>query len=295
MAAQLRVVRRRIRTVQSTQKITRAFELISASRLVRAQQRVDASRPYTNLITQALTSVANTEVTVSHALLESRAEIKAAGVLVVTSDRGLAGPYNANVLRTAAELMARLQTDGVEPRLYVTGRKGVAYYRFRRRELADSWAGVADRPDYDDAKQVADTMLQAFQDHEDDDLHNVFTDFVSAGTQRAVAQRIIPLVVEETTERPPEPIPKYIYEPDAQGVLDALLPRYVEARVFTAMLEAAASEHAARRRAMKAATDNANELIEDLTREYNQARQAQITQEIMEIVGGAEALQTTGS
>jgi F-type H+-transporting ATPase subunit gamma len=295
MAAQLRVVRRRIRTVQSTQKITRAFELISASRLVRAQQRVDASRPYTNLITQALTSVANTEVTVSHALLESRAEIKAAGVLVVTSDRGLAGPYNANVLRTAAELMARLQADGVESRLYVTGRKGVAYYRFRRRELADSWAGVADRPDYDDAKQVADTMLQAFLDHEVDDLHIVFTDFVSAGTQRAVAQRIIPLVVEETTERPPEPIPMYIYEPDAQGVLDALLPRYVEARVFTAMLEAAASEHAARRRAMKAATDNANELIEDLTREYNQARQAQITQEIMEIVGGAEALQTTGS
>jgi F-type H+-transporting ATPase subunit gamma len=295
MPAQLRVVRRRIRTVQSTQKITRAFELISASRLVRAQQRVDASRPYTNLITQALTSVANTEVTVSHALLESRAEIKAAGVLVVTSDRGLAGPYNANVLRTAAELMAKLQADGVEPRLYVTGRKGVAYYRFRRRELADSWAGVADRPDYDDAKQVADTMLQAFLDHEVDDLHIVFTDFVSAGTQRAVAQRIIPLVVEETTERPPEPIPMYIYEPDAQGVLDALLPRYVEARVFTAMLEAAASEHAARRRAMKAATDNANELIEDLTREYNQARQAQITQEIMEIVGGAEALQTTGS
>jgi F-type H+-transporting ATPase subunit gamma len=295
MAAQLRVVRRRIRTVQSTQKITRAFELISASRVLRAQQQVEASRPYTNLITHALTSVASTEVTVSHALLESRAEIKAAGVLVITSDRGLAGPYNANVLRTAGELMARLQADGVEPRLYVTGRKGVAYYRFRRRELADSWIGLADRPEYDDAKQVADTMLQAFLDHEVDDLHIVFTDFVSAGTQRAVAQRIIPLVVEETTERPPEPIPMYIYEPDAQGVLDALLPRYVEARVFTAMLEAAASEHAARRRAMKAATDNANELIEDLTREYNQARQAQITQEIMEIVGGAEALQTSGS
>jgi F-type H+-transporting ATPase subunit gamma len=295
MAAQLRVVRRRIRTVQSTQKITRAFELISASRVLRAQQQVEASRPYTNLITHALTSVASTEVTVSHALLESRAEIKAAGVLVITSDRGLAGPYNANVLRTAAELMARLQADGVEPRLYVTGRKGVAYYRFRRRELADSWTGLADRPEYDDAKQVADTMLQAFLDHEVDDLHIVFTDFVTAGTQRAVARRIIPLVVEETTERPPEPIPMYIYEPDAQGVLDALLPRYVEARVFTAMLEAAASEHAARRRAMKAATDNANELIEDLTREYNQARQAEITQEIMEIVGGAEALQTTGS
>jgi F-type H+-transporting ATPase subunit gamma len=295
VAAQLRVVRRRIRTVQSTQKITRAFELISASRVVRAQQRVEASRPYTNQITQALTSVANTEVTISHPLLEPRAEVSTAGILVVTSDRGLAGPYNANVVRTAAELIARLQSDGIEPRLYVTGRKGVAYYRFRRRELAADWSGMADRPTYDDAKQVADTLLEAFLDHEVDELHMVYTDYVSVATQRAVAQRIIPLVVEETRERPPEPIPMYIYEPSAQAVLDALLPRYVEARVFTAMLEAAASEHASRRRAMKAATDNAAELIEDLTREYNQARQAEITQEIMEIVGGAEALQTTGS
>jgi F-type H+-transporting ATPase subunit gamma len=295
MPAQLRVVRRRITAVQSTQKITRAFELISASRVVRAQQRVEASRPYTRLITHALTSVANTEVTVSHPLLESRPEVRAAGVLVLSSDRGLAGPYNANVVRTAAELMARLQADGIEPRLYVTGRKGIAYYRFRRRELADSWSGMADRPAYDDAKRVADTMLEAYLDHEVDELHMVFTEYVSAATQRPTARRIIPLVVEETHERPPEPIPMYIYEPSAQGVLDALLPRYVEARVFTAMLEAAASEHASRRRAMKAATDNASELIEDLTREYNQARQAQITQEIMEIVGGAEALQTSGS
>jgi F-type H+-transporting ATPase subunit gamma len=293
MAAQLRVVRRRIRTVQSTQKITRAFELISASRVVRAQQRVEASRPYTNELIHALTSVANTEVTISHPLLESRAEVRSAGVLVITSDRGLAGPYNANVLRTAAELLARLQADGVEPRLYVVGRKGGAYYRFRRRELADSWAGFADRPAYDDAKQVADTLLQAFLDHQVDELYMVFTDYVTAVTQRAEARRIIPLVVEETTERPPQPIPLYIYEPNAQAVLDALLPRYLAARVFTAMLEAAASEHAARRRAMKAATDNASELIEDLTRQYNQARQAEITQEIMEIVGGAEALQTT--
>jgi F-type H+-transporting ATPase subunit gamma len=177
----------------------------------------------------------------------------------------------------------------------VTGRKGVAYYRFRRRELAENWVGFADRPDYDDAKQVAETMLEAYLSHEVDELHMVFTDYVSAATQRAEARRIIPLVVEETSERPPEPIPLYIYEPSAQGVLDALLPRYLAARVFTGMLEAAASEHAARRRAMKAATDNASELIEDLTREYNQARQAEITQEIMEIVGGAEALQTSGS
>src|SRR6266508_799159 len=242
MAGQLRVVRRRIRSVQSTMKITRAFELISASRVARAQQRVQQARPYTTEVTRALTSVANTEVTVSHPLLEQRAELKAAAVLVVSSDRGLAGPYNSNVLRTTEELVARLRQDGVEPKIYA-----------------------------------------------------VFTDYVSAVTQRAKATRFIPLVVEETEERPPEPIPMYIYEPDAQAVLDALLPRYIEARVFTAMLEAAASEHAARRKAMSAATDNAEELIEDLTQEYNQARQAAITQEIMEIVGGAEALGGSGS
>jgi len=295
MAGQLRVVRRRIRTVQSTMKITRAFELISASRVARAQQRVEQARPYTRLVTQALTSVANTEAILSHPLIEARPEVRTAGVLVVTSDRGLAGPYNANILRTAEELLARLRGNGVDPRLYVVGRKGTAYYRFRQRPVADAWVGFSDRPGYDDAKQVADTMLAAFLDHEVDELHVVFTDFVSAMTQRAAAVRIIPLVVQETRERPPEPIPLYIYEPSAQAVLDALLPRYVEARVFTALLEAAASEHAARRKAMSAATDNAEELIDDLTREYNQARQAEITQEIMEIVGGAEALSQSGS
>ena len=295
MAGQLRVVRRRIRSVQSTMKITRAFELISASRVARAQQRVQQARPYTTEVTRALTSVANTEVTVSHPLLEQRAEVKAAAVLVVSSDRGLAGPYNSNVLRTTEELVARLRQDGVEPKLYAVGRKAVAYYRFRQRPVAESWVGFSDRPAYDDAKQVADTMLEAFLDHRVDEIHAVFTDFVSAVTQRAKATRFIPLVVEETEERPPEPIPMYIYEPDAQAVLDALLPRYIEARVFTAMLESAASEHAARRKAMSAATDNAEELIEDLTQEYNQARQAAITQEIMEIVGGAEALRGSGS
>jgi F-type H+-transporting ATPase subunit gamma len=290
MAGQLRIVRRRIRSVQSTMKITRAQQLIAASRVVRAQQRVRQARPYTEQVTQALTSVANTEVTVSHPLLEPRAEVSAAAVLVVTSDRGLAGPYNANVLRTTEELVARLRQDGTEPRLYVVGRKGLAYFRFRQRPVAEAWTGFSDRPAYDDAKQAADAMLEAFLDHEVDEIHAVFTDFVSAMTQRATATRFIPLVVRETTERPPQPIPMYLYEPDAQGVLDALLPRYVEARVFTAMLESAASEHASRQKAMSAATDNAEKLIEELTRQYNQARQAEITQEIMEIVGGAEAL-----
>ncbi len=295
MPAQLRVVRRRIRSVQSTMKITRAMELISASRLARAQERVAQARPYTDEITAALESVVSTEATVSHPLLEQRAESRAAAVLVITSDRGLAGPYNANVLRTAEELQARLRDDGVEPKLYVTGRKGLGYYRFRRRPIEQSWTGFSDRPSYEDARAVVDALVEAFLDHRVDQIHAVFTDFVSAGTQRAVARRFVPLVIEEVEEGPPEPIPQYLFEPSPERLLDALLPRYVQARVFTAMLESTASEHAARRRAMKAATDNAEELIEDLTREYNQARQAQITQEIMEIVGGAEALQTRGS
>jgi F-type H+-transporting ATPase subunit gamma len=295
MPAQLRVVRRRIHAVQSTMKITRAMELISASRLARAQERVARARPYTEEITAALESVVSTEVLLSHPLLEQRREAQAAAVLVVTSDRGLAGPYNANVLRTAEELQARLRDDGMEPKLYVIGRKGLSYYRFRQRPVEQSWTGFSDQPTYDDARTAVDALVEEFIALRVDQIHAVFTDFVSAGTQRAVARRFVPLVIEEVEEGPPEPIPQYLYEPSPEQLLDALLPRYVEARVFTALLEAAASEHAARRRAMKAATDNASELIEDLTREYNQARQSQITQEIMEIVGGAEALQTTGS
>jgi F-type H+-transporting ATPase subunit gamma len=295
MPAQLRVVRRRIGAVRSTMKITRAMELISASRLVRAQERVARSRPYTEEITAALESVVSTEVLLEHPLLEQRRETQAAAVLVVTSDRGLAGPYNANVLRTAEELQVRLRDDGMEPRLYVIGRKGLAYYRFRQRPVEESWTGFSDQPTYDDARRVVDALVEEFISLRVDQIHAVFTDFVSAGTQRAVARRFVPLVIEEVEEGPPEPIPQYLYEPSPERLLDALLPRYVEARVFTALLEAAASEHASRRRAMKAATDNASELIEDLTREYNQARQAEITQEIMEIVGGAEALQTSGS
>ncbi|HEX6675885.1 MAG TPA: F0F1 ATP synthase subunit gamma [Actinomycetes bacterium] len=295
MAGQLRAIRRRIRSVQSTMKITRAMELISTSRVARAQQRVEQSRPYTSELTHALTSVASTEVSIAHPLLEQRPEVRAAAVLVVSSDRGLAGPYNANVLRTMEELLAKLRDDGIEPRLYVTGRKAVSYLRFRQRPIARAWTGFSDRPSFEQAEEVAQAMITAFLEEEVDEIHAVWTDFVSMMTQRAVAHRFIPLVVEETTEAPQRAIPQYVYEPDAQGVLDALLPAYIEAQVFTAMLEAAASEHAARRKAMSAATDNAQELIESLTRDYNQARQAEITQEIMEIVGGAEALRSTGS
>jgi F-type H+-transporting ATPase subunit gamma len=292
MPAQLRVIRRRIRSVQSTKKITNAQELIAASRLVRAQQRVAQSRPYTSQLTTALSEIATTEGGLEHPLLERRAEVNAAAVVVLTSDRGFAGPHNANILRTAEELLARLRGDGIEPRMYVAGRKGVSYYRFRRRELTESWTGVSDAPRYDDAREIADTVLHAFLEHDIDEIYMIYADFVSAMVQRPRAVRVIPLVVEEGEERPPQPLPMYVFEPDVESVLNALLPRYVAARIFTAMLESAASEWSARRRAMSAATDNAEQLTEALTREYNQARQAAITQEIMEIVGGAEALQS---
>src|SRR6266487_3962014 len=217
MPAQLRVVRRRIRTVQSTMKITRAQELIAASRVVRAQRQVEQARPYASEVTAALSTIATTEGNLRHPLLERREEVKAAAVLVITSDRGFAGPYNANVLRTAEELMARLRQDQIEPKLYVTGRKGVGYYRFRQRELAGAWTGFSDARRYDNAREVAGTLLQAFLDHA------VFTDFVTAATQRAEARRLIPLVVDEREERPPEPLPMYMFEPDAEAVLDALL------------------------------------------------------------------------
>jgi F-type H+-transporting ATPase subunit gamma len=295
MGAALRTYRRKIRSVANIQKITRAMELIAASRIVRAQQRVQQSRPYTEQITRAIENIAS-QTDIAHPLVEERADPGDVAVLVVTSDRGLAGAYSASVLRTTEQLLALLHDEGKRPRLYVIGRKGVGYFRFREREMTRTWTGFSEQPSYDDAKQVADTLIEAFVEHEVDEIHAVYTDFVTMLTQRAVARRFLPLVVEETDEPSPHgPVPLYIFEPSPQAVLDALLPRYVESRVFTALLESAASESASRRRAMKAATDNAEELIKVYTRAANQARQAEITQEIMEIVGGAEALQKTGS
>jgi F-type H+-transporting ATPase subunit gamma len=295
MGAQLRIYRRRIRSVRSIQKITRAQELIATSRIARAQERVEASRPYAAQITAAIENVAS-QTDIAHPLVEERADPGAVAVLVVTSDRGMAGPYSANVLRRTEELLARLRQEGKDPKLYVIGRKGVAYYRFRDRPVEEAWTGFSEQPRFEDIQPVARTLIDAFVSHQVDEIHAVYTDFVSLLSQVAVARRFLPLVVEEADpDAPRRPIPQYIFEPDAQSVLDMLLPRYVVSRLWAAMLEAAASESASRRRAMKAATDNAEELITVLTREANQARQAEITQEIMEIVGGAEALRQTGS
>jgi F-type H+-transporting ATPase subunit gamma len=296
MGAQLRVYRRRIRSVQATKKITRAMELIATSRIAKAQQRVAASTPYAEAITETVTIVASSS-TAEHILTTERENPGRVAVLVITSDRGLAGAYSANALRTAEQLMARLREDGRDPLPYVVGRKGLAYYRFRRREIGESWSGFSEQPQYSDAKAVADALIDAFragsEDGGVDEIHLVFTRFESMLTQRPQAVRMLPLEVTEEEVETEGPQPLYEFEPSAEGVLDALLPRYLEARIYNALLQSAASESAARRRAMKSATDNADELIKTYTRAANAARQAEITQEIMEVVGGAEALSAT--
>ena len=292
MGAQLRLVRRRIGTVQSIAKITRAQELIASSRIVRAQQQMRAAEPYARELTRAVEAVISRSTTINHPFTEESENPSRAAVLILTSDQGFAGAYNANVLRESARLRQLLRDRGIEPVLYVAGRKGIGWHRFRELDLADSWNGFSAAPKYRDAQQIATTVLEAF-DAEDgvDEIHLVSTEFVSMLTQRPVARRLLPLQIEETDEPSPHgPLPQYEFEPSPPEVLDALMPQYVASRIFYAMLESAAAELASRRRAMKAATDNAGDLLETLTRQANNARQAEITQEISEIVGGANAL-----
>ncbi|MGH3823218.1 MAG: F0F1 ATP synthase subunit gamma [Pseudonocardiaceae bacterium] len=317
MAVQLRLLRRRIRAVQGMKKITKAMELIATSRIAKAQARVEASRPYAKEITKVLSALASAAGTLDNPLLVERENPTRAAMLVVTSDRGLCGGYNANLLRAAEELHALLRDEGKSVTLYVIGRKGVGYYTFRQRKIEQSWTGFSEQPSYENAAAAGNVLVQAFlsgADDEDgdpgpdgvpgvDELHIVYTEFRSMLTQTPQARRIAPLEVEyaeeEEEQRPSQRseslAPLYEFEPDAEELLAHLLPKYINTRIYAALLEAAASEQAARRQAMKAATDNATELISDLTREANQARQGMITQEISEIVGGAEALAAAGS
>lgn len=317
MAAQLRLLRRRIRTVQSTKKITKAMELIATSRIARAQARVEASRPYAREITKVLSALASAAGTLDTPLLVERENPTRAAMLVVTSDRGLCGGYNANLLRAAEELNALLRDEGKSVQLYLIGRKAVGYYTFRQRAIEQSWTGFSEQPSYEDAAGAGDVLVRAFLSGADDEngdpgpdgvpgvdeLHIVYTEFRSMMTQAPQARRIAPLEVEYVAEeqdhkqeqRSEKLAPLYEFEPDADELLAHLLPKYINTRIYAALLEAAASEQAARRQAMKAATDNATDLIQDLTQEANQARQGIITQEISEIVGGAEALAAAGS
>ena len=299
MAGQLRVYRRRMRSVQATKKITRAMELIAASRIVKAQQRVAESTPYAEAITRAVSAVASYGE-VEHPLTTEKEERTRAALLLLTSDRGLAGAYSSNAIREGERLSELLRSERKEIVPFLVGRKAVGYYKFRGRELGGEWTGFSDSPTYAKAKEVADAVIEAFLRPTDeggvDEIHLVYTQFVNSVTQRAVARRLLPLEVEETEEEPEGgTFPLFEFEPSPEGVLDALLPRYIESRIFNALLQSAASEHAARRRAMKSATDNAEDLIKSLTRLANSARQAEITQEISEIVGGADALASAAS
>ncbi|MEV5152568.1 F0F1 ATP synthase subunit gamma [Streptomyces werraensis] len=296
MGAQLRVYKRRIRSVTATKKITKAMEMIAASRVVKAQRKVAASTPYAQELTRAVTAV-GTGSNTKHPLTTEADNPTRAAVLLLTSDRGLAGAFNANAIKAAEQLTERLEREGKQVDTYIVGRRGVAHYNFRERKIAETFTGFTDEPSYADAKKVAAPLIEAIQsetaDGGVDELHIVYTEFVSMMTQTAVGSRLLPLRLEDAaaeTAGKGEILPLYDFEPSAEDVLDALLPRYVESRIYNALLQSAASKHAATRRAMKSATDNAGELINTLSRLANAARQAEITQEISEIVGGASAL-----
>lgn len=299
MALSVREYRARIKSTESMKKITRAMELIAASRIIKAQQRAQAAAPYARELTRAVSAVA-TFSNVDHALTTEPEDPKKAAVLVVTSDRGLAGAYSSSVLKEAERLVEKLKGEGKDVDLYASGRKAEAYFKFRQRAVVQAWTGFSDQPTYDVAAEIGATLIEAFLAGEDDDtdaravdeVHVVYTRFRSMLSQEPTAVRLLPLEVVEGTEPPEEGdlLPLYEFEPSPSEVLDSLLPRYVQSRIFFALLQAAASELAARQKAMKSATDNADELIKKYTRIANQARQAGITQEISEIVGGVNAL-----
>ena len=313
MGAQLRIYRRRIKSVQQTKKITKAMELIASSRIIKAQQRLNAALPYTTELILALSAAVSMSAQKEFRFAMEAPKRKRAAVLLIGADRGLAGAYSSNIIREGEALNAYLRAEGVEPVPFLSGRKIVNYYRFRERYIEGEYTGFSDQPTVDNAHEIALGLLASFLSDSEteggtDEIHIVYTHFLNMGRQEVRIRRILPVEVVEQVigpegdERliqgdaeqllPPASAmpPLYEFEPDPEAVLEALLPRYVENLVYTALLEAAASEHAARRRAMKSATDNAEELIRTLTRQANQARQSEITQEISEIVGGADAL-----
>ncbi len=295
MGAQLRVYRQKIKTAQTTKKITRAMELISASRIHKAQARVASSTPYARAITRAVSALA-TYSNVKHPLTTEPETIERAAIVIFTSDRGLAGAFSSQVLREAEELAELLRSQGKDLTYYLVGRKAISYFNFRRRGFAQSWTGSTDQPVFETAREIRIALLDAFATDAAaggvDEIHFVYNRFVSMVAQVPMVVRLLPLEVVEGVEEPGEheALPLYEFEPDVETVLDSLLPVYIESRLFNAMLQSAASEHAARQKAMKSASDNADKLIKDYTRLANNARQSEITQQISEIVGGADAL-----
>jgi F-type H+-transporting ATPase subunit gamma len=295
MGAQLRVYRQRIKAAQTTKKITRAMELISASRIQKAQARVAASGPYSRAVTRAVSAVA-TYSNVKHILTTEPEKVTRAAVVLFTSDRGLAGAFSTNIIRESGELVARLQDEGKEVVYYTVGRKAAAYFSFRRRPVETTWTGDTERPEFARAQEIGTALVAKFVQEESEggvnEIHIVYNRFVNSVTQVPEVVRLLPLEVVEGDEAPAdgEALAAYEFEPGVEAVLDSLLPVYIESRIFNAMLQSAAAEHAARQNAMHAASDNADKLITDYTRLANNARQSEITQQISEIVGGADAL-----
>ena len=295
MGAQLRVYRQKIKSAQTTKKITKAMELIAASRIQKAQQRVAASGPYSRAVTRAVSALA-TYSNVDHVLTTEPEKIERAAILILSSDRGLAGAFNTNVVKEAGELTARLKAEGKDVVYYLVGRKAIAYFNFRKRPIERFWVGGTDNPDSETAHEIGDALVERFlkpaSEGGVDEIHIVYNRFVSMLTQTPEVIRLLPLEVVEGVEEPGEReiLPLYEFEPEVDKVLDALLPIYIESRIFNAMLQSAASKHAATQKAMKSASDNADKLIKDYTRLANNARQSEITQQISEIVGGADAL-----
>jgi len=298
MGAQLRVYRQKIKSAQTTKKITRAMELISASRIYKAQQRLAAANPYSRAITRAVSAVA-TFSNIDHPLTTERKDIRRSAVVIFTSDRGLAGAFSSNVMKEAEQLSQLLRDQGKDVAYYLVGRKAVGFFSFRKRAAIKTWTGGTDLPVFNTAQEIAEAVVDAFnlgfEDGGVDEIHLVYNKFVSMISQEPQVVRLLPLEVVEGVEKPEanEIFPLYEFEPDASKVLDALLPVYIESRIFNAMLQSAAAEHAARQKAMKSATENADKLIKNYTRLSNSARQSEITQQISEIVGGADALVDT--
>ncbi len=289
-----RALRRRIKSIQSTKKITRAMELIAASRIVRAQQRVLAARPYIEQLTAVIANLSKAGAGLTHPLLETREQVASVGFVVVTADRGLCGGYNANMHRSTERAVAREKAAGRDYRLIAVGRKGNNFFRYRNYRIDGSFAGFSETPTYEDARAIAAKLMEQYESGEIDQAQLIYTRFLSLGSQRPTERQLLPLdpkaITETVRDEEAGSADAYEFEPSPDEILAELLPRYVEARIFGALLEAAASEQVARQRAMKAATDNANDLIKNLDRIANRARQEMITTEIMEIVGGAEGM-----
>ncbi|WP_084105677.1 F0F1 ATP synthase subunit gamma [Demequina sp. NBRC 110056] len=294
MAGQQRVYKARIKSTQSLKKIFRAMELIAASRIGKARDRVTAAAPYAKALTRAISAVA-THSSVDHPLTSERTDTNRVAVLVVSADRGMAGAYSANAIREAERLRERLQREGKEVVQYAVGRRAVSYFNFRHREMAGQWTGGSDAPSLETAREIGEALYEAFIAPADEggvsELHIVYTHFTSMVSQEPRVIRLLPLEIVEGVAEPGEDVePLYEFEPSPEAVLDAALPRYIEVRVYNCLLQSAASELANRQRAMNTAVSNAEDIIRQYTRLANSARQAEITQEISEIVSGADAL-----